>query len=213
MEFSDDDDLKKTDLRYPQLFTPCFRLSWAVWCQNRTALCVFPLPAASAEKENTMSWNNALERKKFERRWSQEEKAYREAGMTEEQILSIRELEEEQYRSNRRYQMHTLEFEVNEFDEDDSDESDNALFYKNLEAFSVEMPSITDNSRFGWIQEIENTDLVNKLNQLSKADLELITMIAFDELSQSEIAKKMNCNQSVISRKMTRIKNFLSSMS
>ena len=160
-----------------------------------------------------MSWNNALERKKFERRWSQEEKAYREAGMTEEQILSIRELEEEQYRSNRRYQMHTLEFEVNEFDEDDSDESDNALFYKNLEAFSVEMPSITDNSRFGWIQEIENVDLVNKLNQLSKADLELITMIAFDELSQSEIAKKMNCNQSVISRKMTRIKNFLSSMS
>ncbi len=52
-----------------------------------------------------MSWNNALERKKFERRWSQEEKAYREAGMTEEQILSMREFEEEQYRSNRRYQI------------------------------------------------------------------------------------------------------------
>jgi len=27
LEFSDDDDLKRTDLRYPQLFTPCFRLS------------------------------------------------------------------------------------------------------------------------------------------------------------------------------------------
>ena len=44
-----------------------------------------------------MSWNNALERKKFERRWSKDEKAYREAGMTEEQILSMREFEEDEY--------------------------------------------------------------------------------------------------------------------
>jgi prepilin signal peptidase PulO-like enzyme (type II secretory pathway) len=47
LEFSDDDDLKRTDLRYPQLFTPCFRLSWAVWCQKShsplcfTFACVF----------------------------------------------------------------------------------------------------------------------------------------------------------------------------
>lgn len=66
-----------------------------------------------------MSWNNALERKKFERGWSQEEKAYREAGMSDDQILSMREFEEEQYRSNRRYQMHTQSLSSSDFGEDD----------------------------------------------------------------------------------------------
>ena len=156
-----------------------------------------------------MSWNNALERKKFERRWSKDEKAYREAGMTEEQILSIRELEEEQCRSNRRYQMHTLEFEVNEFDEDDSDESDNALFYKNLEAFSVEMPSITDNSRFGWIQEIENEELARQLLSLSETDKEILTLLAFEERSQKEIAEIMGIPYRTVKYRIQRFREIL----
>ena len=156
-----------------------------------------------------MSWNNALERKKFERRWSQEEKAYREAGMTEEQILSIRELEEEQYRSNRRYQMHTVEFEVNEFDEDDSDESDNALLYKNLEAFSVEMPPITDNSRFGWIQEIENEELARQLLSLSETDKEILTLLAFEERSQKEIAEIMGIPYRTVKYRIQRFREIL----
>ena len=156
-----------------------------------------------------MSWNNALERKKFERRWSKDEKAYHEAGMTEEQILSIRELEEEQYRSNRRYQMHTVKFEVNEFDEDDSDESDNALLYKNLEAFSVEMPPITDNSRFGWIQEIENEELARQLLSLSETDKEILTLLAFEERSQKEIAEIMGIPYRTVKYRIQRFREIL----
>lgn len=156
-----------------------------------------------------MSWNNALERKKFERRWSKDEKAYREAGMTEEQFLSIRELEEEQYRSNRRYQMHTVKFEVNEFDEDDSDESDNALLYKNLEAFSVEMPPITDNSRFGWIQEIENEELARQLLSLSETDKEILTLLAFEERSQKEIAEIMGIPYRTVKYRIQRFREIL----
>ena len=161
-----------------------------------------------------MSWNDGVERKKFERQWSKDEKAYREAGMTEEQILSIREMEEEQYRSDRRYHTHTQTLNPSDFGDGDDEEQEDksALFNK----FQDELTVTTEyhsSSRYGWIEEIEDINLARKLKELPNSDLALITMIAFDGLSQSEIAKKMACNQSVISRKMARIKNFLSSMS
>lgn len=85
--------------------------------------------------------------------------------------------------------MHTQEYEVNEFDEDDSDDSDNALFHKYLDAFSVEMPPIIDNSRFGWIQEIENEGLTRQILSLSEIDKEILTLLAFEDRSQKEIAE------------------------
>ena len=157
-----------------------------------------------------MSWNDGLERKKFERRWSQEEKAYREAGMSEEQILSMREFEEEQYRSNRRYQMHTQPLIASDFGEDEGDEKEDksCLFNKFQTELTVTMEYRSD-SRFGWIDEIENERLVIKLKQLPENDLELITMIAFDGLTQIEIAEKSNISHQSVSKKLKRLKKFL----
>lgn len=161
-----------------------------------------------------MSWNNALERKKFERSWSREEKAYREAGMSEEQILSMREFEEEQYRSNRRYQMHTQSLSSSDFGEDESEEKeDKSCLFKKFQMELTVTVEYHTNSRYGWIDEIENEKLAVRLKQLPLSDLELITLVAFDGLGQSEIAERMHCNQSVISRKIARIKKFLLSMS
>ena len=157
-----------------------------------------------------MSWNDGLERKKFERRWSKDEKAYREAGMTEEQILSIREMEEEQYRSNRRYHMHTQALNPSDFGDGDDDEQEDksVLFNKFQEELSVTMEYHSD-SRFGWIEEIENISLARKLKELPQSDLELITMMAFDGLSQVEIAEKLGVSHQSISKKLQRIKKFL----
>ena len=56
-----------------------------------------------------MSWNNAYERKKFNARIKREIAEYQAAGMTEEQIAEIVLFDEEQFRNDRRYRMHTQE--------------------------------------------------------------------------------------------------------
>ena len=50
-----------------------------------------------------MSWNDGYERKKFNARIKKEIAEYKAAGMTEEQITAIVSLDEDQYRSERRY--------------------------------------------------------------------------------------------------------------
>lgn len=214
LEFSVNKKPKKNRFEIPSALCAFFRACVGL-CgfSDRIALCGFPLPSASAEKENTMSWNNAQRRKKFEENWAKEEVEFRAAGMTEEQIQSMREFEEEQFRSDRRYHMHTQPLQVCEFDEDDSDESDNSLFKDFIDVLAVEFDPFEDNSRYGWVEKIQNEDLANRLRMLSKNDLELITQLTFDELTQSEVAEKMGCNQSVISRKVSRIKKFLRPMS
>ena len=54
-----------------------------------------------------MSWNNTYERKKFNARIKREIAEYQAAGMTDEQIAEIVMFDEEQFRNDRRYRMHT----------------------------------------------------------------------------------------------------------
>lgn len=104
-----------------------------------------------------MGWNNASETKKFLRRLEREEKEYRAAGMTDEQITEIQAFDWEQFRSDRRYRMHTQEFALNDFDEDkDGDEGKSPLFDKFLEQFSYTMEvKFTREGRYAWFLIIQ----------------------------------------------------------
>lgn len=156
-----------------------------------------------------MSWNNALERKKFEAEWKRREAEFRAAGLSEEQIQHFREFEEETFRSDRRYYMHTQPLQVCEFDEDDCDESDNALFNNNLETLSVEMEPLGTNSRYGWIEEFENEELASRLYKLSDDDLLIVTLLFVENRSKTEIARIQGVSQQAISKKWARIKKIL----
>lgn len=55
-----------------------------------------------------MGFNYRQERKKFEERMQENEKKYRAAGMSDEQITAMREYEEEQFRRERIYKIHIV---------------------------------------------------------------------------------------------------------
>lgn len=55
-----------------------------------------------------MGFNYRKERKKFEDQMEEDEKKYRAAGMSDEQITLMREYEEEQFRHERVYGLHTV---------------------------------------------------------------------------------------------------------
>lgn len=79
-----------------------------------------------------MSWNDGYERKKFNARIKKEIAEYKAAGMTEEQITAIVSLDEDQYRSERRYHMHTQEFCESDFDDDDGGDNGKSPLFMSL---------------------------------------------------------------------------------
>ena len=106
-----------------------------------------------------MVWNNGKERALFEKEQAELLKEYLAAGMTEEQIQALRSRDEEWYRIRRREALHTQSLNITAFDEDDGDdETKNPLLKKFLHSFSVE-DKHWENSRFGWIEQIEDRAL------------------------------------------------------
>lgn len=55
-----------------------------------------------------MGFNYRQERKKFEEQMQENERRFRAAGMSDEQIMAMREYEEEQFRRERVYKIHIV---------------------------------------------------------------------------------------------------------
>lgn len=162
-----------------------------------------------------MSWNDGYERKKFNARIKKEIAEYKAAGMTEEQITAIVSLDEDQYRSERRYHMHTQEFCESDFDDDDGgDNGKSPLYEKYMEKLTV---SIDDgkcrSDRYGWIDDIENIELYAALSNLNEERMDLLTAIVLEGKSMTEIAKEKGLSVSAITQRMGTIKKYLKKFS
>jgi RNA polymerase sigma factor (sigma-70 family) len=63
--------------------------------------------------------------------------------------------------------------------------------------------------RYWWVKEIDDPALARRLKALPEADFELLTLYVFDGFGQAEIAGKLGVSQAAVSKKLTRLKNFL----
>ncbi len=157
-------------------------------------------------EEPNMGFYYAAERKRFEKEWDKLRKEYEAAGMSLVSIQLLYEFDLEFFRSQRTYINHTQTMPDEYINEEQTDNS--ALFRKFETSVSVFNESDIP-GRYAWLDTIENQQLALALRQLTGEDLELLTLFAMDGFTQSEIATMLKCNQSVISRKLKRIKNFL----
>ena len=154
-----------------------------------------------------MSWNNGYETKKFEARQKKQAEEYRALGMTEDQIQAMYEFDLEQFKSERRHRMHTQPLQVEEFEENDADESDNTLLNEFFDELTCTIETSGDKSRYWWIEEIDDSETVKKIKSLSERDLEILTLMVIDELTHEEIAKIMGVCVRTIERVNARFKN------
>lgn len=138
-----------------------------------------------------MGWNNGLERKRFEARQKKQAEEYRKLGMTEEQIQVMYEFDLEQFRSNRRYFMHTQPIDTSDFkDETEEDESESTLLLKFSSNMTTKIEDIVGDDVNWWIEEINEQELYNKIQLLKPKQKELLTKMIVDELSLTEISRK-----------------------
>ena len=154
-----------------------------------------------------MGFNYGLEKKNFDRQWAIMRKQYEDAGMSIEVIQAMYEYDWSVFNAARSYQNHTQEIAAPSFEQ--GEEAYSPLMNKYKEAISITEHYRETKSRFTWIGEIEDERLLSALENLSDADLELITLYAYEEYDTVEISKVFGTTKQNISKKISRITNFI----
>ena len=154
-----------------------------------------------------MGFNYGLEKKNFDSQWAMIRKQYEDAGMSSEAIQAMYDYDWSVFNANRSYQNHTQEMAAPSFEQ--SEESYSPLMNKYQEAVSVTDTYHETKSRFAWIGEIENEQLLTALETLKTEDLEIITMYAYEGYDITEITKVYGVSRPTISIKIKRITKFL----
>ena len=154
-----------------------------------------------------MGFNYGLEKKNFDSQWAMTRKQYEDAGMSSEAIQAMYDFDWSVFNANRSYQNHTQEMAAPSFEQ--SEESYSPLMNKYQEAVSVTDTYHETKSRFAWIGEIENEQLLTALETFKTEDLEIITMYAYEGYDITEISKVYGVSRPTISIKIKRITKFL----
>ena len=157
-----------------------------------------------------MGWNNGYERKKFEIAQRKQATKYRKLGMTEEQISEMRKFDLEQFKSDRRFYSHTVALEPNEFDPSEDAEDKSPLLNLFSDVLTTSIDGSEAHSRFWWIEELNDPELSARVKLLPQSELEVLTMYVFEAFNQAELAEVFQISQQNISKRIKRIKNFLS---
>ena len=154
-----------------------------------------------------MGFNYGLEKKNFDSQWAMTRKRYEDAGMSSEAIQAMYDYDWSVFNANRSYQNHTQEMAAPSFEQ--SEESYSPLMNKYQEAVSVTDHYHETKSRFAWIGEIEDENLLSALEKLSDDDLEILTLYIYEGYSTVELSKAYGIAHQNISKRIIKITNFL----
>lgn len=154
-----------------------------------------------------MRFYYATEKKNFELQWKSLRKHYEASGMSQEAIQAMYEYDRSVFNGERVYLNHTQDIAMPFFD--NTAESYSPLLKKYQDSISVTESYHETKSRFSWIGKIENEELLSALENLSDADLKLLTLYVYEGYTVTEISKVLGVSQPTISIKIKRITNFL----
>ncbi len=154
-----------------------------------------------------MGFHYAKEKRLFDLEWNRLQKEYEDAGMEPSAIEEMRNYDWTVFLSRRIYENHTQPL-PDTYLGDETDGQRSRLLDK-FSSLSMTFDEGDFPGRYAWVSAIEDAVLARRLSKISSEDLELLTLYAIEGHTQKEIALLLRRNQSVISRKINRIKNFL----
>ena len=159
-----------------------------------------------------MEFNYWKRRQEFEKEQAVQRELYRKAGMSEAAIDEMYRFDLEVFRSERVYCRHTKQmkgFSISDEAGDDDTGKATGSKLRLQETLSVGMPLTDPERRDGWIDELDDEQLVRAILKLKPDDVELITLYAIEGYSVGEIADKQGVSHPTISKKLSRIKKNL----
>ena len=137
-----------------------------------------------------MAYNYAREKRRFDAEWKRKELWYRKEGMSEDDIEEMRRFDLEQFNRDRAYESRRRPLETA------------------CGSCYTLMPE-RNSGRGGWIEELSDTRLSTKLRELPEADLEFLTLLCVDGLSQAQTARVLGFTQQAVSKRLRKIKKYL----
>ena len=138
-----------------------------------------------------MAYNYAREKRKFDAEWKRKALWYRKEGMSEEDIEVMHRFDLAQFNRDRAYESRRRPLETA------------------CGSCYIQVPE-TPAERYGWIGEISDPQLVERLNKLSDRDLKLLTLIVIEGRTQQEVSEMLSCSHQNVSRHIARIRKILS---
>lgn len=157
-----------------------------------------------------MNFNYGYEKKKFEQEWKKLEREYKQAGMSDKDIQTMKEFDMEYFRLNRNTVLHTCDLQDSEDIENNENDDFGNIDFKRIEYATIKAKErVETHTRFWWIEELDSEELISKIKSLSEKDIELITLYVFEKFTQNEIGEFYDMSQRAIGKKLAKIINFL----
>lgn len=138
-----------------------------------------------------MSFHYGREKRKFDQEWERLQAEYEAAGMDGASILEMKLYDWKWFCSQRVY-------------------NDRARPLPS--ECSQEVGTAVDSgfqSRYGWILDVEDEGLSQRLQKLSPEDLDLLTLMVVDGYRQADIARMNGCSRNAVYKKLKKIKKLL----
>lgn len=151
-------------------------------------------------------FNYGRERKKMEKEWKKTAKICKEAGMSDQQISEIYRMWLDELNGDRRFSKHT--FSYNEEEEEEGEKILTALSYAMYQS-GMTQDKFSGCGRYSWIDDIATPEIVMWLKSLNEIDIELLTLLVVDGMSQSEAAEKLGKHRPDICRRIKRLRKSL----
>lgn len=153
-----------------------------------------------------MEFNNRRERKRFETEWAKLRQEYHNAGMSEDAIQSLYLFDFSVFKRSRSIAAWEEPFKN---ESEDGESKEYALLHRYASLLSKDDTYFADADRFSWIERISDEALYTKLQALSEQDKELLTLLAFDGYSKTEIGKMRGRSTSAVCQKIDRLGKYL----
>lgn len=154
-----------------------------------------------------MCWNNAMERRKFEAEQKKQAEQYHKCGMSDEQIHQMYLFDYEQFKSRRRYAMHTQEFTLSDFEDDGVQSGRSPMYERFFDALTTTIDeSHMGTGKYAWIEDIENEEMIRTIRSLTQNQLELLSMLVEGEMTQDEIKNKIGISQAAVSQRISTLR-------
>lgn len=150
-----------------------------------------------------MGFYYAKEKKNFELQWKSLRKQYEAAGMSQEAIQAMYEYDRSVFNRERAYLNHTQDIAMPSFD--NTAESSSPLLKKYQDSISVTESYHETKSCFSWIGKIENEELLSALENLSDADLKLLTLYVYEGYTLTELSKVYRISSPAIYKRIRKI--------
>lgn len=151
-----------------------------------------------------MGFNYGREKRKFDQEWERLQAEYKAAGMDEASIQEMKQYDWKWFCSQRVYNDRARPLLSECFQEAAEPP---APLYK-CDSFHTDS-SFRD--RYGWILDVEDEDLSQRLQKLAPEDLELLTLLVIDGYRQADIARMKGCSRNAVYKKLKKIKKLLQS--